>query len=207
MIGEHTRGADRFACVTSGPLPPSLVWPVDPSPLRLCDQWTPPPSLVWPVDHPPPFAWVTSGPLPPSLEWPVDPSPLRLSDQWTLPPFAWVTSGPLPPSLEWPVDPSPLRLCDQWTSLLFAWVASRSLPSVQNYRPYIVFQVPRIFLFMAGYRNLHTFVFFSVICWSYLRTEISCHFIHRMNFSLSCETTLLMLSCDRIESARFIVTS
>ena len=26
------------------------------------------------------------------------------------------------------------------------------------------------FLFVAGYRNLHTFVFFFVICWSYLRT-------------------------------------
>ena len=28
-----------------------------------------------------------------------------------------------------------------------------------------------VFLFMAGYRNLHTFL--PVICWSYLRTEIS----------------------------------
>ena len=31
----------------------------------------------------------------------------------------------------------------------------------------------RIFLFMAGYRNLHYSVFFPEICWSYLRTEIS----------------------------------
>ena len=64
-----------------------------------------------------------------------------------------------------------------------AWVTSGSLSSVQNYRPYIMFLLPcrninmplcpRIFLFMAGYRNLHTSVFFPVICWSYLQTDIS----------------------------------
>ena len=111
----------------------------------------------------------------------------------------WMTSGS-PPSLEWPAD----------------------LPSVQNYRPYIVFQVPRgnmntplrqhifcLWLIIGTY----TLPFFLVICWSYLRTEIfvilwtsnKLHSRHpSLFFSLSCETTLLMLSCDRIESAKFI---
>ena len=100
-------------------------------------------------------------------------------------------------------------------SLPFTWATSRSLPSVQNYRPYIVFQVPwtrlftsRIFLFMAGYQNLHTSAFFPVICWSYLRTEISVTLsIDNKLYSLSFETTLLILSCDHIESAKFIVAS
>ena len=72
-------------------------------------------------------------------------------------------------------------------------VTSSSLPSVQNYRPYIIFSspmriyeyplCPHIFLFMAGYRNLRTpisfffffffFFFCPVIYWSYLWTEIS----------------------------------
>ena len=53
------------------------------------------------------------------------------------------------------------------------------------------------------------FRFFPVICWSYLRTEISVILStgNKLHFSLSCETTLLMLSCDRIESAKFIVAS
>ena len=65
----------------------------------------------------------------------------------------------------------------------FVCVTNWPLPSVQNYGPYIVFtsttgiydpaSSPAHFLFMAGYRNLHTSVFFPVICWSYLRTEIS----------------------------------
>ena len=45
-----------------------------------------------------------------------------LSDQ-RVSPFAWETSGSLPRT----------------------WANSRYLPSVQNYRPFIVFQVPRIF--------------------------------------------------------------
>ena len=106
--------------------------------------------------------------------------------------FAWMTSGFLP----------------------FSWATSVSLPSVQNYRPYIVFSSPMreyehplrlmYFLFMAGYRNLHTSFFVPVICWSYLQTEISGILTIILYFSLSCETTLLMLSCDCIESAKFI---
>ena len=122
-------------------------------------------------------------------------------------------SGELTGLLEWLADLL-LRLRDQRISP-FAWASSGSLPSVQNYRPQIVFSSPmrkyehplRItyFLFMAGYRNLHTSVF-PVICWSYLRTEI---FVilstsDKLHFSLSCETTLLILSCDRMESAKFI---
>ena len=67
----------------------------------------------------------------------------------------------------------------------------------------------RIFLFVAGYRNLHTFsCFFPVICWSYLQLEIFVTLsIGNELYSLSCETTLLMLACDHIESAKFIVVS
>ena len=66
-------------------------------------------------------------------------------------------------------------------SLPFAWVTNGSLPSVQNYRPYTVFSSPMrkyehplcltYFLFMAGYQGFSGF--FPLICWSYLRTEIS----------------------------------
>ena len=109
---------------------------------------------------------------------------------------AWVTNGSLP----------------------FAWGIRRSLPSVQNYRPYIVFsspmrkQEPTKFSVYGWLLELTYFHFFPVICWSYLRTEISvtlsignklysrCH----LYLSLSCETTLLMLSRDCIESAKFI---
>ena len=51
---------------------------------------------------------------------------------------------------------------------------------------------PTYFLFMAGYRNLLTSVFFSIICWSYLRTEISVILSigNKKHFFLSCETTL-----------------
>ena len=44
--------------------------------------------------------------------------------------------------------------------------------------------------------------FFSVICWSYLWTEISVILStsNTLHFPLSCETTLLILSCDHIES-------
>ena len=109
-------------------------------------------------------------------------------------PFAWVTNG----------------------SLSFAWATSRSLPSVQNYRPYIVFSGP-----MRKYENPFRFTYFSVcgrlseltyfrffpvICWSYLRRKISVTLsISIKSYTLSCETTLLMLSCDHIESAKFIV--
>ena len=127
--------------------------------------------------------------------------------------FAWLTSRSLP-SLERQRGPLP-----------FTWATSGSLPSVQNYRPYIVFSSPMqkyehllcftYFLFMAGYWNLHTSIFFLVICWSYLWTEISVtlsignklYSRHHLYFSLSCETTLLMLSCNHIESAKFIVAT
>ena len=56
--------------------------------------------------------------------------------------------------------------------------------------------------------NLYTSIF-PVICWSYQRTEIyvilsTCN---KLPFSFSWETSLLMLSCDRIESTKFIVPS
>ena len=99
----------------------------------------------------------------------------------------------------------------------FAWVISGFLPSVQNYRPYIVFQVlwtrlfAHVFSVYDWLSELTYFPFFSVICWSYLRTEISVILStgnkldsrHHPLLPLSCEATLLMLSCDRIESAKF----
>ena len=69
-------------------------------------------------------------------------------------------------------------------SLLLAWETSRYLPSVQNYRPYIVFSSPMrkyehplrpTYFSVYGWLSELTYfrVFFSLICWSYLRTEIS----------------------------------
>ena len=103
-------------------------------------------------------------------------------------------------------------------SFTFAWVASRCLPSVQNHRSYIVFSglmrkyehpLHLTHLFMASYRNLHTSGFFPISCWSYLRTKISVILSrdNKLYFSLSCEPTMLMLSCDCIGSDKFIVTS
>ena len=78
---------------------------------------------------------------------------------------------------------SPFLLETSGSPSPIAWATSGLLPSVQNYKPYIVFSSPMrkyghpltltYFLFMAGYRNLHTSVIFLVICWSYLQTEIS----------------------------------
>ena len=96
-------------------------------------------------------------------------------------------------------------------SLSFAWETSGSLPSVPLYRPYIVFSNPMLkyeyplrltYFSVYGWLSELTYFrfFFSVICWSYLRTEISDTLsIGNKSYSLLCETTLLMLSCDRIE--------
>ena len=79
------------------------------------------------------------------------------------------------------------------------WPAGLSL-SVQNYRPYIVFQLPRgnmnmplrprifcLWLVIETYKLLFIFLF-PVICWSYLRTEISVTLstgnrLHSLSFS------------------------
>ena len=85
--------------------------------------------------------------------------------------------------LEWPAGLSPLT----WATsrpLPFAWAISRSLPLVQNYRPYILFKShadiwisssPTYFfcLWLVIRAYILPFLFFFVICWSYLRTEIS----------------------------------
>ena len=72
---------------------------------------------------------------------------------------------------------------------------------------------PRIFCLWLVIGTYILPFFFPVISWSYLRTEMSVilsignklHSLHpSLFFSLSCETTLLMLSCDCIESANFI---
>ena len=127
------------------------------------------------------------------------------------------THGELTSLLEWPAGLS-LCLRDQRISP-FAWVTSGSLPSVQIYRPYIVFSSPMrkyehplrltYFSVYGWLSELKYFqVFFLVICWSYLRMEISVTLsIGNKLYSLSCENTLLMLSCNCIESAKFIVAS
>ena len=92
-----------------------------------------------------------------------------LSDQWGLS-FAWETSGSLP-------------FAGATSGFFpFVWVTIGSLPSVQNYRPYIVFQIPhenmntplrpRIFCLWLVIES-YILPFFSVICWSYMRTKIS----------------------------------
>ena len=124
------------------------------------------------------FAWVTRRSLP-SLERPVDLSSLleRPVD--------------FSPSLERPVD---LCLQSRFTDLILSF----QVP----YGSVNILFVSRIFLFVDGYQNLHTSVFFPVICGSYLRTEIYViQSIGNNSYPLSCKTTLLMLSCDRIESA------
>ena len=98
-----------------------------------------------------------------------------------------------------------------------AWVTSGSLPSVQNYRLYIVFSSPmrkyeyplslKHFLFKAGYGKLHNSVlFFGNLLILFANGNIY-HSIHRQQITFSpssCETTLLMLACNRIESAMII---
>ena len=140
------------------------------------------------------------------FEWPADlslrlrdqrTSPLRLSDQ-RVSPFAIETSEPLP----------------------FAWGTSGSLPSVQNYRPYILSQVPsgnmnilfasRIFcLWLIIGTYIHpVFFFFSVICWSSPRTEISVtQSIGKKIYSSPYSfifVDVILLSYDRMERAKFI---
>ena len=119
-------------------------------------------------------------------------------------PFAWKTSGSLP----------------------FTWATSGSLLSVQIYRPLIVFSSP-----MQKYEHPLCLAYFSVygwlleltyfrgggpvICWSYLQTEIFVTLsIGYKSYSLPSSfifsflwSTLLMLSCNCIESAKFIVAS
>ena len=104
----------------------------------------------------------------------------------------------------------------------FAWATSGSLPSVPNYRPYL------LFLSSCGYRNiLFAKVFFCLwlVIGTYILLFLSCNFFDLMcelkylsffpspmnpilaiifYISLSYETILLMLSCDRIESAKLI---
>ena len=81
-------------------------------------------------------------------------------------------AGPSIPSLEIPADLSPsfqrpVDLCFQ--SKITDLILSLQVPC-----GYInIFFALVFFYFMAGYRNLHTSVFFPVICWSYQWTEIS----------------------------------
>ena len=69
---------------------------------------------------------------------------------------------------EWPAD-FPLRLSAHRVSLF----QSKIIDFILSFQvPYESASSPAYFLFMAGYRNLHTSVF-SGICWFYLQTEIS----------------------------------
>ena len=110
-------------------------------------------------------------------------------------------------SLERPADPS-LRWSDQGMSAFSPkWQTLYCL--FKSHADIWISSSPKYFLFVYGcYRNLHTFVFFLVICWSYLQTEISATpCIGNKLYSLSNGTTFLVLSCDLIESATFIIAS
>ena len=118
--------------------------------------------------------------------------------------------------VEWPARLS-LHLRDQRISL-FRIATSRSLPQSKFTDLILSFLVPCgsmnilfTHVFFCSWLVIGTYIlpgFFPVICWSYLRTEISVtQSIGNKSYSLSCETTLLMLSCDRIEPAKFIVES
>ena len=174
---ENTQGADSSTWATSGSLP-SLERPADLSP-SLERPAGLSPSLERPVD------------LSPLLERPADlclrlrdqrTSPLCLRDQWT---------SPLRFRDQWT---SPLRLRDQWTSplCLSDQRISAFSPKLQILyclsSPMNTPLHPRIFLLVAGYRNLHTSGFFPVISWSYRRTEISVtRSIGNKSYSLSCD--------------------
>ena len=119
-------------------------------------------------------------------------------------------------------------LGDQWVShfaweisklLPFTWATNGSLPSVQNYRPYIVFSSPMwkyehplCFTYWLVIGTYILMGFFLVICWSYLRMEIFFTLSIGNKSSSSSSSfifsflwpTLLMLSCDHIEPAKFI---
>ena len=107
-----------------------------------------------------------------------------------------MTSGSLP-SLEKPAE-----------SLSSVERPAESLPSVQNYKPYIIFQVPRIFCLWLVIRTYILPGFFSGNLLILSVNGNTCPSIHILviilYFYFSCETTLLMLSCDCIESAKFI---
>ena len=118
--------------------------------------------------------------------------------------------------VEWPAGLS-FRLRDQQTSPLCLsnlWISAFS-PKLQTL--YCLFKShaevwisssPHVFFCLWLVIRTYILPFFSVIWWSYLRTEISVTLsIGNKLYSFSCETTLLMLSCDRIESVKFIVAS
>ena len=94
-----------------------------------------------------------------------------MSDQ-RVSPFAWETSGSL---FFAGATGGHLSLARATSgSLSFAGATSRFLPSVQNYSPYIFFQVPWTGLFAHVFFCLWLIIgtdifpgFFSVICWFY----------------------------------------
>ena len=127
-----------------------------------------------------PFVWETSGPLP----------------------FAWATSWPLP----------------------FAWASIGSLPGISTFSPklqtlYYLFKSHaevwtsssrHVFFCLWLFIGTYILPFFPVICWSYQRTEISVALsisnkLYSSPFSIF--SALLMLSCDRLETAKFIIGS
>ena len=142
-------------------------------------------------------------------------------------PICWVvrrpvnTHGELTGQLEWPVGLSlrlrdqrifPLRLSDQRISLVDLCLQSKITDIISSLKSHAELRTsssPHVFSVYGWLSELTYFRFFSVICCSYLRTEISVILStgNKLTFPFSCETILLMLSCDRIESAKFIVPS
>ena len=92
---------------------------------------------------------------------------------------------------------SPLRLSDYWISTFSPNYIVFSSPMRKYEHPFRL----KYFSIRGWLSELTYFRFFAVICWSYLRTKISVTLsIGNKSYFLSCETILLMLSCDRIES-------
>ena len=114
--------------------------------------------------------------------------------------FAWVTCGP-PASIKWSAG-----LC--LPSIITDLILSFQVPCGNM----IIFFASRIFcLWLVIGTYLLPFFPGNLLILS--ANGNICHSIHRQiiiffaiifYYYLSCETTLLMLSCDRIESAKFI---
>ena len=98
--------------------------------------------------------------------------------------------------LEWPAD---LFLLSKITDLILSF-------QVPCKNMNILFVSCIFCLWLLIWTYILLFFFPPVICWSNQWTEISVipSTGNKLHFSLSCETTLLMLFCDRMESAKFI---
>ena len=86
------------------------------------------------------------------------------------------------------------------------WISPSGSPLQSKITDFILFFKSHVFSVYGWLSELTYLYFFSVnLLILYANVNI-CHSIHsnKLRFSLSCKTTLMMLSCDCIESAKFI---